>query len=136
MEAQDNPPVLPGRWVVRYMLNTLLCDTRSRGAAMRLLDESPFDNEDEAIAYYRERRAMNKYGAGSNAHVVCYPVYVEAYEATHIPKHYCDNCGEGFDDEAYTEVNGDFCSRTCFRNNFQASDEEDDHYDEEPSYED
>jgi hypothetical protein len=135
------------KYVVKLMLNTLLCDIRpSRGASMRLIDESAFDTEAEALKHYNERKTLNRFGAGSDAHVVCYPVFEPNYYPTPIPTSYCDECGEpiyteeaGEDgtgaDEGYTDLpNGNFCSKACFRNNFQDR-SEDDSYDED-RYED
>lgn len=134
------------KWVVRFMLNTLLCDTRPKhGESMRLLSEEDFNTEEEALKHYYEKRAVNKYG-GAPTHVVCYPVFVADYVPAKIPSKWCDECGEpihlaeegeeGTKDEGYTDLpNGDFCSKACFRNAFQGR-SEDDNYDEERYYED
>jgi hypothetical protein len=126
------------RYVVKYMLNTLLLDVRTRGPSMRLISEDAFNTEEEALAFYRERKTVNAFGAGSDAHVVCYPVYVEDHTPTPIPSGYCDSCGEpyflkeagegGEEDLGFTDLpNGNFCSRACFRNAFQDASEDDNH---------
>lgn len=132
------------KWVVKFMLNKLLCDTRSRGPSMQLLSEDAFNTEEEALKHYREKRAVIRFG-GSPTHVVCYPVYVENYTPERIPSCYCDECGEAIyleeapedgttSDDGFTDLpNGNFCSKACFRNSFQSHDDD---YDEEPHYED
>lgn len=130
-------------WLVQIRQNLTACDTIFRGrSTQRTLSEHVFPNEGEATKFYLEQKSALRF-SGLAGQYVTYPMSHESYE-TH--SHFCDECGEGFslpeprednpNDEGhlgYSDLlNGNFCSRQCFRNSYQTKsfDEEDNYYDD------
>jgi hypothetical protein len=110
-------------WVVLIRQNLTACDTIHRGPnTQRTLSEHVFDTEDEALKFYEGQRVMLKF-AGLAGQYVTYPVSHESYTPS---THFCDECCKGFtvdeNDPGFSDLpNGNFCSRTCFRNSFQSN---------------
>lgn len=113
-------------WVVLIRQNLTACDTVFRGRhTQRTLSEHVFKTEVEALAFYNQEKSMLRF-AGLAGQYVAYPTSHESFVAH---THTCEHCNERFsldgDDPGLTDLDGDFCSRACFRNNFQESRSED-----------
>lgn len=123
-------------FVVLIRQNLTACDTVFRGAStQRTLSEHVFNTQPEAESFYNQQKSMLRF-SGVAGQYVTYPTEHESYQ---VHTHSCDYCQERFtpeeNDPGFTDLDGDFCSRSCFRNNFQASRSEDS-YDEEQYYDD
>lgn len=123
-------------FVVLIRQNLTACDTiHRRGSTQRTLSEHVFNTEPEAQSFYEKQRSMLRF-AGLAGQYVTSPVEHESFQ---VHTHTCDECGDRFtvdeNDPGFADLNGDFCSRSCFRNNFQSGSSEDG-YDEEQYYDD
>lgn len=117
------------KFLIRIRQNLTACDTIFRGrSTTRTLQELLFDTREEAEKSYESQKASFRF-AGLAGQYVTFPE--EVADDYQVPKYFCEHCGEGFSNETYAELDGDFCSKVCFRNNFQ-----DNNNDLEEQYED
>lgn len=117
------------RFLVEARQNLTACDTYQTGLTDRTLSQHVFDNRDEAEKFFLKAKNMLKF-AGLEGQYYTYPRDIP--DEFELHKFFCDQCGEGFSNEAYTALDGDFCSKACFRNSYQNRNS----YNDEPDYED
>lgn len=115
------------KYLVQIKQDLTACDTIARGLLNRTISEQLFDSENDALKFYESTKNGFKF-AGLAGQYVTYPQSVSIdYQ---LFKHRCECCDVGFNESPYTDLNGDFCSKACFRNNYQDSHS----YDDEPYY--
>lgn len=118
------------KFLVEIKQNLTACDTIFRGqSTQRTLSQNLFETETEAEKFYLSEKSSLKF-AGLAGQYVTFPVRVD--DDFKIYEKFCDHCNAGIESENYTDLDGDFCSKTCFRNNYQAENfsEEEQYYDD------
>ncbi len=112
------------QFLVKVRQNVTACDVYVGGPTQRTMSEHLFNNEKDAEDFYNRQKTMLKF-AGLAGQYVTWPTEVHDYK---VATYFCDHCGNGFENESYTELKGNFCSRECFRNDFQTSQEDSEDY--------
>jgi hypothetical protein len=121
------------KYLVQIKQDLTACSTVAKNQLNRIISESLFDSESQALDFYQSTKNNFKF-AGLAGQYVTYPQTVEDNYKVHT--HTCDHCGERFtlsgEDLGFTELNGDYCSRGCFRNSFQSQSfqDEEQYYDD------
>ncbi len=118
------------KYLIKIRQDLTACDTIFRGTQTNItLQEMLFDSLEEAEKNYNSQKSSFRF-AGLAGQYVTYPQ--EVPDDYKVPKYFCECCGEGFNSDAYADLGGNFCSKVCFRNNYQNqnSDLEEPYYEE------
>jgi len=117
------------KYLIQIKQDLTACDTIAQGLLNRIMSEELHDTEDDALKSYQAHKNMMRF-AGLAGQYVTYPREVE--DDHKIFSKFCDECGQGFDNDAYDDLpNGSFCSRQCFRNSYQLKSYDEPYYEDE-----